>query len=101
MPHRRAKKLWALFLCLAFVAVIFCSAAFISEHGHHECDNSDCAICLQLSRAERLLQQLCGGVYVAGVALLAALWAFIGLLHRRAAAFVRQSPVALSVRINS
>lgn len=49
------KRILSILLCIALVAALVLSSAFIISHAHHDCSGEHCPICVQLHIAEQIL----------------------------------------------
>ena len=100
MKRKNATNFIALFTALLFLAAFLSSVIFMSHHAGHNCEETTCAVCIQLYTVSSLRKQLAIALtnfLTIGFFLLL----FLPTLAKNMPYLVSTSPVNLMVRMNN
>ena len=65
----KSKRILAMLMAVAILAIIISSALFLAEEAHHDCIGDGCQICFQMNVCRGILKSLSLALYAAVAAL--------------------------------
>lgn len=68
----KTKRMLALLMAVAILAVMLSSALFLAEEAHHDCIGDGCQICFQMNVCRGILKSLSLALHIAAAVLVAA-----------------------------
>ncbi|MBD9219425.1 MAG: hypothetical protein EGQ35_03750 [Clostridiales bacterium] len=60
--YTKKQRITALFVCIVFVLVTFCSLFYIAKEENHHCTGENCSICISIHKAEQFLKNISNAI---------------------------------------